>query len=225
MVGALTLYHTTIGKKVVMAVTGFILYGYVMVHMLGNLKVFQGPEKLNAYGVFLRTAGGPVFADEQVLWLVRIILLVSLVAHIVAAVQLTRLDWESRPVGYAMRKNQVYGYAAPTMRWGGVGIALFVVYHILHFTTGQAHPSYVHGDIYRNVVVGFQSPIASLVYIAAMIAVGLHLYHGVWSMFQTLGLNNTNNKRLLRGFATLSAVALVVGNVSIPVAVMLGLVR
>ncbi len=225
MIGVLTLYQTSIGKKVVMAVTGLILFGYVIAHMLGNLKIYQGRDYINAYGVFLREAGGPLFGHEQLLWIVRIVLLVSVVLHMWAAYQLTRVDLASRPVRYAMRKNQEYGYAARTLRWGGVLIALFIVYHILHLTTGTAHPRFVEGDVYNNVVVGFQNPLVSLFYIAAQIALALHLYHGAWSMFQTLGLNNSTNKRFWRGFATAASTALALGNISIPVAVLLGILR
>jgi succinate dehydrogenase / fumarate reductase, cytochrome b subunit len=225
MIGVLTLYDTTIGKKVVMALTGFVLYGFVMVHMIGNLKVFSGPEKINAYGVFLREVGGPIFSEEFLLWLARVVLLVSVVLHMVAAYQLTRLDLASRPINYAVRKNNASGYAARTLRWGGVIIALFIVYHILHFTTGTVHPSFRGGDVYHNLVAGFANPLVSLFYVVAMLALGVHLYHGAWSMFQTLGLNNTNNKRFFQWLATLSAVALVVGNTSIPLAVLFGLIR
>ena len=226
MVGALPLlYQSSIGKKFIMAITGFILFGFVLVHMWGNLHIFQGREKINAYGVFLRVVGEPFFADEQVLWLVRIVLLLSVVLHVAAAYQLTRMDLAGRPVGYAMRKNVANGYAARTMRWGGVIIALFIVYHILHFTTGTLHPRFVHGDIYNNMVIGFSNPLVSAFYILAMIALGLHLYHGVWSMFQTLGLNNKRWNSLLRGFATIFAVLVVVGNVSVPVAVLAGFLR
>lgn len=225
MIGALTLYQSTIGKKAVMAVTGFILFGYLVLHLWGNLKIFSGPVALNEYAVFLREVGAPLFTHELLLWIVRVILLASVVLHIYAAYQLTRLDLESRPVRYAQRKNITSTYAARTMRWGGVIIALFVVYHILHFTTGTAHPNFVQGDIYRNVVVGFSNPLVSAVYIVAMIAVGLHLFHGLWSMAQTLGWRTRNSDGLWRGFATITAGLLTLGNVSIPLAVLLGFVR
>lgn len=225
MVGALTLYQTTIGKKVVMAVTGLILFAYVFVHMYGNLHIYEGPATVNAYGVFLREVGYPLFAHGVLLWIVRLILLASVVLHIWAAYQLTRLDWEARPVGYGMKKNIAASYAARTMRWGGVIIGLFVIYHVLHLTTGQAHPSFREGDIYHNVVTGFQNPLASLVYIVAMVALGFHLYHGVWSMAQTLGWKNNVNNHLWRGFATVMAIVIAGGNISIPLAVLAGILR
>ena len=221
----LSLYQTTIGKKVIMAVTGLILVGYVIVHMLGNLHVYEGPAMVNAYGVFLREVGAPAVPHEGLLWTVRLILLASVGLHIWSAYELTRVDLASRPVNYAQRQYVAASYAGRTMRWGGVIILLFVIYHVLHLTTGTVHPQYREGDIYSNVVIGFRNPLVSAFYIAAMVALGLHLYHGVWSMFQTLGLNDRNRTRLLRGVATVIAGAVAVGNISIPLAVLAGIVR
>jgi succinate dehydrogenase / fumarate reductase cytochrome b subunit len=227
---ALTLYRSTIGKKVIMAVTGLILVGFVVVHMVGNLKIYTGAEHLNAYAGFLRTVGEPIFPHETLLWLVRIVLLASVGLHIWTATELTMLDRASRPQRYAVKKATT-SYAARTMRWGGVIILLFVVYHILHFTLGQV--GYAPGvfqpedpnsgfQTYANVVNGFRSWLVSLFYILAMGAVALHLYHGVWSMFQTLGWNSKKWNGLLRGLAMVTAVAVFVGNVSIPIAVLAG---
>ncbi|HSH77516.1 MAG TPA: succinate dehydrogenase cytochrome b subunit [Herpetosiphonaceae bacterium] len=225
MAAVLGLYRSSIGKKVVMALTGFVLVGFVIAHMVGNLKAFQGPEKLNAYGVFLRDVGGPIFGHEQLLWIVRLVLLASVVLHIVAAVQLARGELAARPVRYAYHKKVQATYASRTMRWGGMIILLFVIYHLLHFTVGSAHPSFRSGDIYHNLVSGFQVWYVSAFYIAAMIALGLHLYHGVWSMFHTLGLNNRTYNRLLRGTAAVVAGAVALGNISIPVAVLVGWIK
>jgi succinate dehydrogenase / fumarate reductase, cytochrome b subunit len=225
MPGALTLYQTTVGKKVVMAVTGLILVAYVILHMVGNLKVFQGPEKLNEYAVFLREAGGPLFFHEQGLWTVRVILLASFVLHIWAAYQLTRADWAARPVRYSMRRPVQQSYASRTLRWGGVILALFVVYHILHLTTGTVHPSFREGDVYLNLVAGFRVIPVSLFYIAAMVALGFHIQHGFWSMGQTLGLKGASNDRAWQILAFVIAWAVALGNISIPLAVMLGIVR
>ncbi len=224
MTSALSIYRTTIGKKVVMALTGFILVGFVIVHMLGNLKVYQGPEKVNAYGVFLREVGSPIFGNEQLLWIVRIVLLASVVLHMVAAYQLTRISYAGRPVSYARRRDVQATYASRTMRWGGVIILLFVIYHILHFTTGTVHPEFRHGDIYSNMVTGFSVWYVSAFYIAAMVALGLHMYHGVWSMFQTMGWNNSKYNTFLRRLAIITAAAVVLGNISIPIAVLAGIV-
>ncbi len=225
MAAALSIYRSSLGKKFVMAVTGIILFGFVFAHMVGNLKMFQGEEKLNSYAHFLREVGSPLFAQGQLLWIVRLVLLASVILHIVAAYQLTRMSQRSRPVAYARRRDVQASYSSRTMRWGGVIILLFVIYHLLHFTFGTAHPSFIRENVYQNVVSGFQVWYVSLFYILAMLVLGMHLRHGLWSMFQTLGLNNKRWNSLLRGFATIFAVLVVVGNVSVPVAVLAGFLR
>lgn len=225
MAAAVTLYRSSLGKKFVMAVSGIILFGFVFVHMIGNLKIYQGEEKLNAYAVFLREVGGPIFAHEQVLWILRILLLVAVGLHIAAAYQLTRMSQRGRPVAYARRRDVQASYASRTMRWGGVIILLFVIYHILHFTTGTVHQNFVQGNVYRNVVSGFQVWYVSAFYILAMLALGLHMYHGLWSMWQSLGLSNKRINGLIRGGATIFTVITVLGNVSIPLAVLAGFLR
>ncbi len=223
-VGVFGLWQTSVGKKAVMAVTGVILYGYVILHMWGNLKLFMGATPLNQYATWLREVGEPLFPQEWVLWIVRVILLAALILHVAAAYQLTRMDWAGRPVGYRRRRNVQATYASLTMRWGGIAIALFVVFHILQLTTGTLHPAFTR-DVYRNVVVAFSIWWVDVVYIVAMAALGLHLYHGVWSAFQTLGLNNTQWNGFWRGLATLSGVVLFLGNSSMPLAVLTGVVK
>jgi succinate dehydrogenase / fumarate reductase cytochrome b subunit len=225
---AMTLWSTSIGKKVVMAVTGFILIGFAIGHMLGNLKIYQGEAKFNAYAVWLREVGSPALGHEQFLWVARLILLTSTVLHIVAAVQLTRMSYAARPLGYEQWEAIQATYASRTMRWGGVIITLFVIYHLLHFTFGAvgfAPGQYKDMSVYRNVVIGFSVWYVSAFYIAAMVALGLHMYHGVWSMFQTLGLNTENASRVYRALATVSSAIVVLGNISIPTAVLVGLVK
>ena len=222
---AVAIYRTTIGQKVIMAVTGFILVLFVIGHMLGNLHAFQGAQELNAYGAFLRQVGEPALSDEQALWTIRIILLVSAVLHIWSAVSLTKLDLESRPVGYRRKQMINASLAARTMRYSGVLLAVFIVFHILHFTTGTLLPGFRPGDVYANVVRGFSSPLVALFYVVAMVALGLHLYHGVWSMFQTLGLNNRGRTRFWGGLATLVAVVVALGFVLVPLAVVARIVR
>jgi succinate dehydrogenase / fumarate reductase cytochrome b subunit len=224
-VSVLGFYRTTVGKKVVMAVTGLIWVGYVIVHMFGNLKLFEGPGTINAWGVFLREVGGPVFRNGSVLWAFRLVLIAALVLHVLAAFQISKLDLESRPVPYSARRDVQASFASRTMRWGGAAILLFIIYHLLHMTTGTVHPDFREGDIYHNLVTGLRVPLVALVYIAAMLALGLHLYHGVWSMFQTVGLNDERRTRLLRGLATVVAVGVAAGFVSLPLAILLGLVR
>jgi succinate dehydrogenase / fumarate reductase cytochrome b subunit len=227
MVGALALYQTSIGKKVLMAVTGLVLFGYTFLHMYGNLHVFEGREHLNAYAHWLREVGYPLLPYGGALWIARVILLLSVVGHSWAAWQVTKQDWDSRPVGYSQKKMIAATYAARTMRWGGVILALFIIYHVLHFTTGTLYVEapFSRTDVYGNVVNGFRNPIVSLVYIISMIALGLHLYHGVWSMSQTLGWRSALNNHLWRGFATVMAIVIAGGNIAIPVAVLAGIVR
>ncbi len=226
MRGVISLYRLSIGKKIVMAATGLVLFLYVLGHMLGNLKAFQGSEKLNAYAEFLREVGAPALGHGQLLWIIRIVLLVAVGLHAVSAWQLARMSQLARPVAYQHRlERDASTYASRTMRWGGVVIFLFVIYHLLHFTVGSAHPDFVAGSVYRNVVIGFQSwPVAS-VYVAAMLALGMHLYHGVWSMFQTFGMNHPRHNPFRRLFAAVLAVVIVVGFLAVPVGVLTGILE
>lgn len=219
-------YRTSIGKKVVMAATGAVLVLYVIGHIVGNLKIFEGAAKIDSYGSFLRVVGAPVFGNEQLLWSIRLVLLASVVAHIVAAVQLTAQNRAARPTRYYRKSDLNATLASRTMRWGGVLIAVFIVFHILHFTTGTLHPNFHEGKVYQNVVTGFvQWPLVAVFYIAAMIAVGFHLYHGAWSLFQTLGLRNERNNGLLRNGARVVSVLFVLASTSIPLAVLAGFVK
>ena len=221
----LSLWDTSIGKKAVMAVSGFILWGYLMLHLWGNLKIFLGRDFVNSYGVWLRVVGDPFFQREWLLWIVRVILLVALVLHVLAAYQLTRRDWDGRPIKYAQKKNVQASYASITMRWGGVLVLLFIFYHVADLTLGSTGARFAEGDIYDNVIYSFQRWPVSLFYMLALAMLGLHLFHGLWSMFQTLGLNTTRSNRFWRNVATFFAVLFVVGNWSIPIAVLAGFLR
>jgi succinate dehydrogenase / fumarate reductase, cytochrome b subunit len=214
---ALTFYSTSIGKKVVMAITGLILFGFVIGHMLGNLQVFMGANQMNAYAAMLK-------ANATLLWGVRIVLLVAVILHIVAAVQLTRMSQRSRPEGYHYKDVIQADYAARTMRWSGPIIAVFVIYHLLHFTTGSVHPRFDVHDVYRNVISGFRVWPVSLFYIIAMVALAFHLWHGVWSLFQTLGLITPKSDKIIHRLAAIATLALVIGFISIPMAVLAGLI-
>jgi succinate dehydrogenase / fumarate reductase, cytochrome b subunit len=214
---ALTFYSTSIGKKVVMAITGLLLFGFVIGHMLGNLQVFMGANQMNAYAAMLK-------ANATLLWGVRIVLLVAVILHIVAAVQLTRMSQRSRPEGYHYKDVIQADYAARTMRWSGPIIAVFVIYHLLHFTTGSVHPRFDVHDVYRNVISGFRVWPVSLFYIIAMVALAFHLWHGVWSLFQTLGLINPKSNKIIHRLAAIATLALVIGFISIPMAVLAGLI-
>ena len=201
-----------------MAASGAVLFGFVLGHMLGNLQVYLGPAQLNAYAAKLQHLG-------PLLWGMRAFLLAAVTLHIASAYSLTRTSRQARPVGYRERENRESTYASRTMRWGGVILLLFIVYHLMHFTVGNAHPSFVHGDVFHNFVVGFQNVWVSAFYIAAMVALGFHLYHGVWSMLQTLGLSHPRYDHLRHAAATLFAVVGVAGNVSFPLAVLTGLIH
>jgi succinate dehydrogenase / fumarate reductase cytochrome b subunit len=213
------LWETSVGKKVIMAVTGLIWVAYLITHVLANLLVFQGPSKINAYSAFLHGTGGA-------LWAARLVLIAALVLHIVAAVQLAERSHAARPSEYvAGRRPQVSTLASRTIRWGGAVILLFLLYHILHFTIGTAHPNFVEGNPYHNVATGFRQPLVVLVYLLAMAAVGLHLYHGVWSSGRSLGTSPPSPRPLRRTIALVLALLIWLGFTIIPIAVYAGVVR
>ena len=215
----LSFWRSTIGKKVVMAVTGLLLVGFVVGHMLGNLQMFQGAEKMNQYAAFLKGLGG-------LLWLARIGLLVAVVLHIVAAFQLSRLRLQARPVGYRKGSQwQVSTVASRTIRWGGVFLLAFIVFHILHFTTLDLFEGYSTTDVYGNVVAGFSKWWVSLLYVAAMAFLGLHLYHGVWSSVRSLGAARPSPNPLKRRAALLLAALVWAGFTAIPLAVLAGIIE
>jgi succinate dehydrogenase / fumarate reductase cytochrome b subunit len=225
---AVVLWGTMVGKKVVMAVTGLVLVGFVIAHMLGNLKIFLGAEAIDTYAVFLRTVGEPLLPYSVFLWLARIVLLTCVALHITAAVQLTRMNWAARPLGYDTKRSIATTYAARTMRWSGVILALFIVYHLLHLTAGSVgfRPGeFRHLSVYHNVVAGFSVWYVALFYIVAMACLCLHLDHGIWSMFQTLGWNNARTTRALQTLSRAVALVVFVGFISVPVAVLAGWVR
>jgi succinate dehydrogenase / fumarate reductase cytochrome b subunit len=218
-------YRSSIGKKAVMAVTGVILFGWIFLHMVGNLKLYMGPLHLNEYAHWLRSLGTPAMPETAALWVTRVLLLLCVVFHIHAAYALTRMNTEARPIGYRNRGYVKASYASRTMRWGGVIILLFVIYHLLHLTTGDAHHDFVKDDVYRNVVTGFQVWWVAAIYIIANLALGLHLYHGVWAMFGSVGLVNPRFEPWRRNFATAFALIITLANISFPLMVLTGIVR
>jgi succinate dehydrogenase / fumarate reductase cytochrome b subunit len=221
-------YRSAIGKKAVMAITGVILFGWIFAHMAGNLKLFLGSEALNHYAEWLRDLGAPIFPHESVLWITRVLLIVAVVFHIHAAYMLTVMNAKARPIGYADRDFVKGTYAARTMRWGGVIILLFVFYHLAHLTFGGnvAPPAqFRHGDVYHNVVSGFQIWWVAAIYILANLALGLHLYHGLWAMFSSLGMTNPRFELWRRTFATLFAAVITAANISFPLSVLTGFVH
>ena len=211
---------STVGKKIVMAVTGVILFAFVIGHLLGNLQVYEGPAKLNAYGAFLHSIG-------EFLWPVRIILLIAVALHIIATVQLALRKKRARPIGYSRKQAIASSYASRTMYWSGPIVLAFIIFHLLHLTAGYIHPgaAYIEGDVYHNVVAGFQVWWVSLSYIVAICLLGLHLRHGMWSMFQTVGIHQPQHTARLQKAALIIALLIVLGYISIPISVLLGLVK
>ena len=214
----LRFYEASAGKKVVMAATGVVLFGFVIIHLLGNLQVYAGPGALDAYGRKLREF-------PPVLWGARLVLLGCVVAHITAAFQLWRLKHAARPQPYVKKVPTVSSYASRTMYWSGPILLCFIIYHLLHFTTGTVLPGYVEGAVHANLVRGFQNPYASAFYIVAMAMLCLHLYHGVWSLFQTLGFAHPRYSPRLKSVAAVTAIGIAAGNISIPVSVLLGVIK
>lgn len=224
----MALWRTVIGKKVVMAVTGLVLIGFVIGHVLGNLKIFAGPNEINAYSQFLREVGSPALSYGQLLWLVRIVLLICVTLHITAAIQLTRMSWAARPIGYTVKRDIETTFAARVMRWAGVLLVAFVIFHLLHLTggvVGFGAGQFKDLAVYQNVVAAFAVWPVALFYIVAMGALCLHLSHGIWSMLQTLGWNTARNETTLQIISRVIAVAVFAGFTSVPVAVMAGWLR
>ena len=210
-------WRSTVGKKVVMALTGAMGVGYLAAHMMGNLQVFEGAGKINAYADLLKSNMG-------LLWMARSVLVIAVGLHIVAAYQLARISQRSRPVGYKRWRPVGSDFASRTMRWTGTLLALFIVYHLLHLTTGAVHPDFVQADVYHNVISGFRVWYVSVIYIVAMLMLGLHLYHGAWSMFESVGLNHPKYNRLIRALATIVTAIVVAGFIAIPAAVLMGFI-
>jgi len=217
-------YEAPIGKKVVMAITGFMLVGYVLAHMLGNLQIYSSnPNQINTYAAFLHNP-----ANAVLLWGARSVLLLAVILHITAAVQLFFQNRAARPIGYVKKDDVPASYAARTMVWSGPIIAAFVIYHVLHLTVGAVLPlrdvadNPITPDVRYNVITGFQNYGVSAFYIFAMILLCMHLYHGIWSMCQSLGLSHPRYTRWLKKISAVLAILIAIGNCSIPIAVMAG---
>lgn len=219
-----TLWDSSVGKKTVMAVSGLIMLLYLVVHMFGNLKIFFGPDTFNEYAHWLRTIGEPFMHYEWTLWVIRVVLVLAVVAHATSAYQLSRRDIKARPTKYVHTRARA-SYATRTMRWGGVILGLFVVWHILDLTTGTVHSGgFQEGHPYQNVVDTFSTWYGNAIYIIAMLALGLHIQHGFWSAAQTLGAGSRARDRVLKIIANVLAVVLTAGFIAVPVGVMTGLV-
>ena len=201
-----------------MALSGLVMVGFLIVHLAGNLLVFKGGESYNAYAAALKS-------NPLLVWGVRGVLLVALIVHVIAAFQLMAIANAGRPVAYARYDAEASTLASRTMKWGGVALLIFIILHLLHFTTGTLHPSFSRHDVQQNVLTSFASPIVAGLYLLAMLALGMHLYHGVWSVFQTMGINNPTVAGVRRKIAGGLAIVLYGGFSLIPLAIMLGLVR
>ena len=223
------LYASTIGKKFIAAITGLILFGFLLGHVAGNLKVFtgttaEGVPHIDEYGHFLRVAGEPMIPAGAVLWGARLVLLASLIIHVVAVSQLAMLSAEARPVNYVKSKKQAASLPALWMMFSGSLILFFIIFHILHFTTGTIRlGTFEHGFIYNNLESSFSNPIVAGAYVLFMIVLGFHLNHGVWSMFQTLGLDNPDRNKFLRMLSTGLTIAIILGFIAVPISFMSGL--
>ncbi|MBZ5610743.1 MAG: succinate dehydrogenase cytochrome b subunit [Acidobacteriia bacterium] len=201
-----------------MAASGCVLFLFVVGHLIGNLQIYEGPEKLNHYAVLLRSM-------PALLWSVRAILLLMLALHVWSSVQLAVRNIDARPTGYVKKKATQSSYASRTMYWSGPIILAFVVYHLLDFTFGNLNPHFEEGNVYANVVASFRVIPVSAFYIVAMLLLAMHLYHGLWSMFQSLGFYHPRYTPVLKRSAAVIAILIAAGNISIPVSVMAGIVR
>jgi succinate dehydrogenase / fumarate reductase cytochrome b subunit len=219
-------YRSAVAKKWLMAITGIMLMGFVFAHMIGNLKMYLGAEHIDDYAEWLRDVGEPVFPRTFLLWVLRVGLAAAFVIHIVAAAQLTRMNHKARPDKYkAPRDYAAANFASRTMRWTGVIVGLFVIFHLLDLTWGQTGADFTRGEVYENIIHSFERVPVAIVYILANIALGIHLYHGSWSLFQSLGWNNRTFNDWRRIFAIGFASIIVIGNVSMPLMVVTGVVN
>jgi len=219
-------YDAPLGKKVVMAVTGVILFGYVIGHLLGNLQIYSSNHaQINNYAAFLHNP-----ADLIPLWAIRAFLLVAVVLHITSATQLWLQNRAARPYQYVRKADVPTSYAARTMKWSGVIVGLFIIFHILHLTVGAVPGLPVDElgpnmpNVRANLVHGFQNPWVSGFYILAMILLCMHLYHGLYSMFQSVGVSNPKYTPAIKKGAAIVAILIAIGNISIPLAVLAGIV-
>lgn len=217
----LRFWNSSVGKKVVMGLTGLVLVGFVIGHMAGNMQVYMGQERFNAYARLLQ------HDVIELTWLVRITLIVCVVLHALAAWQLTRRGWDARPVEYAERRNQTSTYASRMMRWGGVYLLVFLILHIGQFTLGWKWllPEYSADGAYGNVVLAFERPLWVLVYLLAMFLLLLHLFHGTWAVLRTLGLAKNAAEPMQRRLPLIIALVVTVGFSLVPLGVALGVVR
>ncbi len=222
------LYASTIGKKFIAAITGLVLFGFLLGHVTGNLKAFtgktaEGVPHIDEYGQFLKVVGAPMIPEGVGLWTARLVLLTSLILHVFVVTQLAMLSAEARPIGYARNKKRAASLPALWMMFSGTIILGFIIFHILHFTTGTIKlGTFEHGYVYNNLAHSFSNPFVALGYAAVMVVLGFHLNHGIWSLFQTLGLDNPDRNKILRMTATGLTVAIVLGFIAVPLSFLSG---
>jgi len=213
-------YRSAVGKKWVMAITGIVLMLFVLVHLIGNIKLFLSKEEINLYGEALRDMPGHLLPRTWLLWTIRVGLIAAFFFHIHAAYGLTRLNWAARPERYKSKRDYVAAdFASRTMRWTGIIVGLYVIFHLADLTWGTANSEFVRGDPYNNLVYSLQRPVVAIFYALANIALGIHLYHGAWSIFQSMGINNPRINNARRAFAIGFAGLITAGNLSFPIAV------
>lgn len=217
------LWASSVGKKALMALSGIVLSLYVLGHLLGNLQLYLGRDStgaylINKYAEFLQKS-------TALLWTARVVLLVSVLVHAIAGIQLYLAKQSARPIAYRQKTNVNSTTSSRTMIWSGILILFFVVYHLLHFTTGTVHPDFIKGDVFHNVTVGFRQGAAATAYLVAMVALGFHLRHGLYSIFQSLGAGNPAISKNVFSWAAVVATLVALGNISFPLAVLAGLVR
>jgi succinate dehydrogenase / fumarate reductase cytochrome b subunit len=218
---AVSFWQSTNGKKVVMAVTGAIMFLFIIGHLLGNLLVFAGRDTINAYAAFLHF-------DMGLLWIIRSVLILSVVLHILATIQLALRNKKARPIGYSRKEAINSSYASRTMYWSGPIVLAFIILHLLQFTAGTIHPeaTFIYGDVYHNLVTGFRVWWVAIWYIFAICLLGLHLRHGLWSMLQSVGLSHSlQREKVFKQVALIIATVIVLGYISIPISIMMGLVQ
>jgi succinate dehydrogenase / fumarate reductase, cytochrome b subunit len=224
----LNLYQSYVGKKWVMAITGVIGLAFIAGHMFGNLKLYMGAAEIDAYAVGLREIGYPLLPKQLVLTVARAVLLVALVLHVHAAFSIWQQNRRARQVRYQSRRDYIAAdWASRTMLWTGPIVLLFIVFHLADLTWGveAVNPEFEYGAVYNNVLASFQRPPVAAIYIIANLALGVHIYHGAWSLFQSIGVNNPYINPGRRAFAALFTLAIVAGNISFPVAVLVGILE
>ncbi len=224
----ISLYQTAVGKKWVMAITGIMFLGFVFAHMFGNLKMYLGPEEYNAYAAGLRTMLHPILPNNFALWVLRLGLIGAFALHLHCAYSLTMMNKRARPTRYQSKRDYIAAnFASQTMRWSGIWLLLFIIFHLANLTFGKvaiSGPGFQEGDVYANVVNTFNQPLISAIYILSMLALGVHLFHGAWSIFQSLGINNPRYNAARKYFAIGFTVIVVGANISFPIAVLAGVV-